>query len=560
MKFVMVATENAEGGILGHAVRMPHFFLPKGLRLDSSVLAQLRGAGVEKVAVARVEAGDVPEDRAAERAARNLAGAGIIANKSHAGRVNLCASYKGLLLFEPQGVDALNHIDEAITIATLPLHDVVEPGQVVATIKVNPYAVGEEVVAAWEKAAKSFRVEAFRPYRASLIQTLAPGLKQSVLDKTSRATVERLEALGGALAAEARPPHESEALAAELRQRIAAGDDLVLICGACSIADRNDVIPSAIVAAGGKVEHFGMPVDPGNLLLVGAIREVPVIGMPGCARTPQLNGFDHILRRVFAGLPTGREAIMNMGVGGLLKETPWRAEPRAAAKTGTDFSAGKRAIAPRIAALVLAAGQSSRMGENKLLLPLEGKPMLRHVVDAIKTCSVASITLVLGHQADAVRALFDDAPVTFVVNEDYRQGLSASLKKGLAALPSDVDGALVFLGDMPDVDPALIDRMIAAFEPGQMRAIIVPKRGGRRGHPVLWGRGFFPILMEKMTGDIGAKAFIGQYAEWVAEIEAGHDGVFTDLDTPEAFRARKRRERAGHSVPRREARLSSVER
>jgi molybdenum cofactor cytidylyltransferase len=560
MKFVTVATENAEGGILAHAVRMPNFFLAKGLRLDSAALAQLRGAGVEKVAVALIEAGDVAEDRAAERAARHLVGPGIIAREPHAGRVNLCASVNGLLLFEPQGVHELNHIDEAITIATLPLHDVVEPGQVVATIKVNPYAVAEEIVAAWERTAKVFRVAQFRPHRASLIQTLAPGLKQSVLDKTSRATRERLEALGGVFVAEARPPHEDEALAAELRQRIAAGDDLILICGACSIADRNDVIPAAIVAAGGKIEHFGMPVDPGNLLLLGAVGEIPVIGMPGCARTPQLNGFDHVLRRVFAGLPMEREAIMNMGVGGLLKETPWRAEPRAAAKTGKDFSAGKRAAAPRIAALVLAAGQSSRMGENKLLLPLDGKPVLRHVVDAIRGSSVTSTTLVLGHQAEAVRALFEDAPVDFVVNEDYRLGLSTSLKKGLAALAPEVDGAMVFLGDMPDVDSALIDRMIGSFDPGQMRAIIVPKRGGRRGHPVLWGRGFFPILTEKMTGDIGAKAFIGQYAEWVAEIEADHDGVFTDLDTPEAFRARKQRERAGNEAPRREPRLSSVER
>jgi molybdenum cofactor cytidylyltransferase len=429
---------------------------------------------------------------------------------------------------------------------------------VIATIKVNPYAVSEGIVASWERAAKAFRVASFSPLRASLIQTLEPGLKPGVLDKTSRATRERLEALGGALLAEARAPHDEEALAAQLRQRIVAGDDLVLVCGACSIADRGDVIPAAIIAAGGRIEHFGMPVDPGNLLLVGAIGAVPVIGMPGCARTSQLNGFDHVLRRLFAGLPVGRAEIAKMGVGGLLKETQWRAEPRAVAKAGADFAARKSAAAPRIAALVLAAGQSSRMGENKLLLPLEGKPVLRHVVDAIGDSSVASIIVVLGHQADDVRALVGDGPVAFIVNEDYRQGLSTSLKTGLAALPPEVDGAMVFLGDMPDVDSALIDRMIAAFDPGQMRAIVVPKRAGRRGHPVLWGRGFFAPLIEKLTGDIGAKAFIGQYAEWVAEIEADDDGVFTDLDTPEAFEARRRRRRP--DAPRPAPHRSSAER
>jgi molybdenum cofactor cytidylyltransferase len=146
---------------------------------------------------------------------------------------------------------------------------------------------------------------------------------------------------------------------------------------------------------------------------------------------------------------------------------------------------------------------------------------------------------VLGHEADEVRALFREEDIDFVFNENYREGLSTSLKRGVSALPPEVDGALIFLGDMPDIDAELVREMIGAFDPKEMRGIIVPQRDGRQGHPVLWGRGFFPVLLEKTTGDVGARHLIGQYAEWVAEITVDHDGVFTDLDTPEEFAFRR---------------------
>jgi molybdenum cofactor cytidylyltransferase len=539
MKFVTVAVADAAGAILAHALRLPGLVLEKGKPLDSEALAGLHRAGVEQVTVARLEPGDVPEDRAAARVSRDLAGAGVIAREAHTGRVNLCATARGLLLFDAARIDALNSVDEAITIATLPLREVVEPRQTLATIKVNPYAVSEAVVAAWEAAASPLRVAPFQPLRASLIQTVAPGLKPSVLEKTARATRHRLEALGGALVADIRSAHEREGLARDIRRRTAQGDDLVLICGAYSTADRQDVVPAAIVEAGGRIEHFGMPVDPGNLLALGAIGSVSVIGMPGCARTSQLNGFDHVLRLVMARQPVGAADIRAMGVGGLLKDAAWRAAPKAE----DERRARGRAAPARIAAVVLAAGQSSRMGENKLTLPLDGKPVLRHVADALRVSRIASVHVVLGHQADEVRALFCPGEAQFVLNEDYRDGLSTSLRAGIAALPADVDAAMIFLGDMPDVDPALVDRMIAAFDPQQMREIVLPQRDGRRGHPVLWGRRFFPFLLEKTSGDSGARHLIGQYADWVVEIEAEHDGAFTDLDTPEAFAARTNRRR-----------------
>lgn len=535
MKFATLPLTEAEGALLAHTLRLPGLVIAKGRRLDAQLLAQLRAAGVRTVAAARIEPGDAMENDAAERAARALAGDGVIAKAASAGRANLCAARRGLVTFEPQAVHALNGIDESITIATLALHDVVEAGEVVATIKVNPYAVPETIVTAWEGAAAAFGVLPFMPRQTSLIQTFDAALKDSVLKKALHATQERLKTLGGALAAEMRAPHEPHALAAAIAARIAAGDQLVLVCGACSTADRRDIVPSAIVEAGGRIAHFGMPVEPGNLLLLGAVGDIPVIGMPGCARTLQLNGFDHVLRRLLAGLPVGREEIVGMGVGGLLREQVSRPTSRALAHPRV---ASEAKPAPRISAIVMAAGRSSRMGANKLTLQLEGKAVLQHVLDAIRASGVASIFMVIGHDKDTMRERFAAPDITFVVNDDYLQGMSTSLRRGVAALSADTDAAMIFLGDMPDISAGLVDRMIATFDPAAMRAIVVPKRLGRQGHPVLWGREFFPALIERTSGDTGARHLIGEYAEWVAEIDVDHDGVLLDLDTPEQFAIR----------------------
>jgi molybdenum cofactor cytidylyltransferase len=530
MKFAAVPVDEAFGALLAHAIRRPGLFIAKARLLGAEDLANLRAAEVKSVTVARLEDGDVVEDEAAARVGRRLAGSGLAAREAQAGRCDLCAMFPGLLDFNARVVDTLNHIHDGITLATLPLHEPVESGAVVATIKVNPYAVAKDVMATWERRAAPLRVAPFRPLRVSLIQTLAPGLKDSLLEKTARLTRARLEALGSALCAELRTPHIEETLAGEIGRRRAAGDDLILICGAHSIADRHDVVPAAIDLAGGQVVHFGMPVDPGNLLLLGAIGETPIIGMPGCARTPQLNGFDHVLRLILADIPVGRAKIMSMGVGGLLRHGPSPAK-----------AISRKSPPPRIAAVVLAAGQSRRMGANKLIADLGGRPVVRHVVDAIRAAGVAKTLVVLGHQAEETRALLAGAGVDFVVNARYREGVSTSLKAGIAALPDEIDGAMIFLGDMPDIEPSLIARLIAAFEPASMRAIVAPQRDGRQGNPVLWGRIFFPILLEKTKGDAGAKHLISRYREWVAEIAAEDDGIFTDLDTAEALRLRRER-------------------
>jgi molybdenum cofactor cytidylyltransferase len=326
---------------------------------------------------------------------------------------------------------------------------------------------------------------------------------------------------------ERRVAHETAALAAALTEAASSGANPILVFGASAITDRRDVIPAAIEQAGGAVIHFGMPVDPGNLLLLGTLDGRTVVGLPSCARSPKLNGFDFVLWRLLAGLSVGRQEIATMGVGGLLTEIPTRPQPR-------DERAPDVPRMPRIGAIVLAAGLSSRMGSNKLLAQIGAKPLVRHAVEAVLGSAAAPVVVVTGNGEAEIRQALAPLSPLFVENPDFSKGLSTSLRTGLKALPTDCDGVLVLLGDMPGVTSALLDKLIAAFDPDEDRAICVATRHGKRGNPVLWARRFFPEMLA-IEGDVGARHLIGQYADLVAEVEASDDGPLTDIDTPEAL-------------------------
>ncbi len=216
-----------------------------------------------------------------------------------------------------------------------------------------------------------------------------------------------------------------------------------------------------------------------------------------------------------------------MGVGGLLKEIPSRPQPR-------DADAELRpAHAPRIAAVILAAGLSSRMGRNKLTAEVHGQPLLRRAADAALASSARPVIAVTGSDADKVERVLSGQPIQIVRNPDFTSGLSASLIAGINAVPGDCDGAVILLGDMPNVSAQLIDKLIAAFDPAEDRAICVATHHHKRGNPVLWSSAFFPE-MRALKGDVGAKSLLAAHADLVCEVEAPDDGPLFDIDTPEA--------------------------
>ncbi len=333
MKFGTLALEEALGAVLAHSIKLPGGTLKKGAVLGTVEIRRLTVAGIDRVVAARLTAEDVPEDVAAARIAVTLAGAEVETGGASTGRVNLYARQAGLLRLDAERVHAANRVHEGLTIATLLPDAIVEEGQMLATIKIIPYAVPasalEQVVAVLA-GGPALRVAPWRGIRAALLMTRLAGTADSVLAKMRGAVLGRLGPLGGALIAEQVVPHEEQAVAAALRALLTGAErpQLVLVSGVAATVDRGDVVPAAVVAAGGRVLHAGMPVDPGNLLLLGelpdAVDNVPLVGIPTCARSPKLNGFDFVLRRHAAGEAVAREDIMAMGVGGLLTEIETR--------------------------------------------------------------------------------------------------------------------------------------------------------------------------------------------------------------------------------------------
>jgi molybdenum cofactor cytidylyltransferase len=530
MKFGAVPVDEAQGSVAVHSIRQSGLVLKKGTLIGKAEIAALKAAGIADIVVARVEPGDVSEDAAAAEIAAAVAGEGVHVERAFTGRANLFAETAGVLVVDKNAIDRLNQVDESITFATLPAYKPVVAGEMIATVKIIPFAVAEKArdaaLAIANAARPLVRIAPYRIRKIGVVSTMLPGLASKVIEKTLKVTEERLAAAGATIVAERRVPHEQRALARAMEEVLGEGAELVIVFGASAIADRRDVIPAAVEAIGGRIEHFGMPVDPGNLLLVAAARGRPVVGAPGCARSPKENGFDWVLMRLLAGLEVPRTAITGMGVGGLLMEIVTRPQPRAEPPA----AAGRR-----VAAVVLAAGRSTRMGgPNKLLAEIAGRPLLRIVVEEALASRASPVIVVVGHERAEVEKALAGLRVQLVHNPDFAQGLGTSLKAGIAAVPAEADGAIVCLGDMPQVDASLIDRLIAAFDPDRGALIVMPTVEGRRGNPVLWSRRFFPDLMA-IEGDVGARHFIGRYSEAVVEVPLEDKAALVDVDTPEAL-------------------------
>jgi molybdenum cofactor cytidylyltransferase len=527
VKFGPVAIEDAEGAILAHSLGVGPARLRKGQLIRAEDIALLREAGVTEVIAARLTPDDIGEDEAAACIARALRFHGIEVKPAATGRVNLHAERAGVFTVAKDLIDAINHVDPSVTIATLAHHATVIENQMVATVKIIPFAAPKQVVEQVEALCagqEAFAVHPFAALKVGMIQTVLPGLKESVLDKTRRITEARLALSGSEIVEELRTAHDTAEVARAARD-LGRGSDMLLIFGASAISDDEDVIPAAIRVAGGRVERTGMPVDPGNLLVVGELGGKPVLGAPGCARSPKENGFDWVLDRLIAGLEVTGDDIAGMGVGGLLMEIPTRPQPREPAKRPAEI---------QVHAVVLAAGRSSRMGgPNKLLARFGGEPLIRRSVGQGLASRASGVTVVTGHQAERVREALEGLKVEFAENPDFATGLASSLRAGVARVPVNSAGALIMLGDMPGVSSADLDRLIGAFVRAGGATIVRATHNGKRGNPVILPRSLFPEVAQ-LEGDTGARHLVELNAADVIDVELGA-AASVDVDTPEAL-------------------------
>ncbi|MFK7894133.1 MAG: NTP transferase domain-containing protein [Granulosicoccus sp.] len=524
MIFANVPLEAATGAYLAHSHKTPSGRIRKGQLLDEALIGRLRAAELTTVTVARLTPDDVHEDEAAMAIAMPLAGKNLRTGAASTGRVNLHATSDGLLEFSPELIHAINHIHESITVATLMPSSRVIQGQIVATVKIIPYAVEDnhlrQAVAAIQT---PLQIHTKKALTACLIQTRVPGTRMSVVDKTRKITELRLVERNARLIDEQRIEHTEAALKQALIKARKKEPDWILIVGASAISDRQDVVPAAVVAAGGEVQHFGMPMDPGNLLLLARLGSIDVIGMPGCARSLKPNGLDKVLDRLSCGVGVSREWITSLGVGGLLQENIERPSPRVEIDRPETVSA-----------LLLCAGSSRRFGEsNKLLTLWSGKPLLQHALLALCASKVHSITLVTGHEPEQIKTsastLQHSRSLQFVHNEAHGTGMASSLVKGLSA-QINADAVLVCLADMPQVTDDVVNTLIDAFQQHPDRALYIPTYQGTRGNPVLIARRLFDSILT-LEGDTGARVLAKQFPDSVLEVPVDCKGILKDVDT-----------------------------
>ncbi|MCC8933518.1 NTP transferase domain-containing protein [Rhizobium sp. 'Codium 1'] len=540
MKFGPIPTAEAEGSILAHSQPLSSGKLAKGHPLRAADIARLLAEEIPSVIACRLEPGDLTEDEAAERLSAAIQLKGLSRSPASTGRVNFYASENGLFLADSPVVDHINSVDPAITLACLADRRDVRAGDLVATVKIIPLAVEGASVESAEailQRAQAFEVAPYRAHRVHLVATQLPSLKPSVMEKTTRVLEARLMPSASRLVSEQRVSHRAEAVAEALHealqetQRDRDAPPLIVIFGASAVADAEDVIPSAIRLAGGSVDQVGLPVDPGNLLVLGHVGGVPVIGAPGCARSPKENGFDWVLNRILAGYPPDRAEMTGWGVGGLLMEIPSRPLPRLAATAKTDPAA--------LGLVVLAAGRASRMGDggrHKLLAEFDGEPLVRRSVRQAIEARLGPVTVITGHRGAEVARAIAGLDVQLEENADFASGMAGSLKVGLAAVEAQgLPGMMVLLADMPNITSADMAALAQAYRKAGGKVIVRAVSDGQRGNPVILPAATFEAL-KSLEGDIGARPVIENSGLAVIDVEIGA-AARLDVDTPEAILA-----------------------
>ena len=344
MKFEPMPLSEAKGKILGHNIAGANGqrLLRKGKPLTDDDLESLRALGRISVYVAEMEADDVDENKAARRVADAVCGPGLHITGVSSGRANLLSDEQGILRIDVDRLARLNDC-EGITLATMMTHSPAHARQIVATVKIIPYAVHESIVSRAEAIAKEgksmVRVDAL-PFRSvGMILSGSNSIHQRLVSDFSPLRT-RIEKLGSSLDRTDFVALDDEAdeaaLADMLREQLSAGIRLILLAGETAIMDAQDIVPRAVIRAGGTVESVGAPVDPGNLLMLAYINDVPIVGAPGCARSKKINIVDWILPRLLAGDRLTRRDIIELGHGGLLQDVYERGMPRDIKEEVTD--------------------------------------------------------------------------------------------------------------------------------------------------------------------------------------------------------------------------------
>ena len=533
MKIEYLDPNGSKGSILAQTYNLSGRRLSKGTHVSEDMVELLNKENVKTVLCAVPHEGDVHEDSAAEAISKALDENQLYAEEASTGRVNFRTPALSIVRYNRELIKKINLVDESIAFSIVEHNQLLAKDDLIATLKIIPFFVSkiyvERVVDLISKN-EIFKIHYLQEKKVELIQTYYDWQKGSIFKATSNVTSSRLDALGCPLQKETLIPHNHRSLCSEIKSSIDRGSQVLLISGASAITDRADQIPKAILSVGGEIIQYGLAVDPGNLLLIGKVGNTTIIGMPGCARSPKLNGFDWVLQLLIADIPINKDELADMGAGGLLMEIASRPLPRALAK-----SVNKKE--KKIMGVILAAGNSTRMGKgNKLLKNIGGAPLVRNTAIEMLKSDLDTCSIVLGYQSDKVAAVIKDLDIKLILNPRWEKGQSSSLMAAINNLDATYTDILIMLGDLPAVKSSHINRIIEEhlLTDNRKSRITIPSFKGQKGNPIIWGRSFFNDL-SNLEGDVGGRALFSEHPAAINLIEMDDPCVLTDLDTPKDF-------------------------
>ena len=533
MKIKSLAPQDSIGAVLAQTYNLPGKVISKGTFVTNEFVGYFKTCNVKTILCAVPEEGDIHEDEAAEAISSAIDKNHIYADKASTGRVNFKSQSLCLVRYDRDFIKEVNLVDESIAFSIVEHNQLLAEGDLIATLKIIPFFMQKKYVDRVIKIlAKDelFKIHSLKKKEVTLIQTCFEWQKKSIFTATSNVTKARLEALGCSLNKEKLINHDYDTLRAIIRSSVKNEPEILLVSGASAITDRSDYIPKAILSEGGEIIQYGLAVDPGNLLLIGKVGNTTVIGMPGCARSPKLNGFDWVLQLLMADIPINREELADMGAGGLLMEIASRPLPRALAK-----SVSKRE--KKVMGVILAAGNSTRMGkDNKLLRNIGTAPLIRNTAIEMLKSDLDTCSIVLGYQSDKVADVIKDLNINLILNPLWKEGQASSLRAAINTLDSTYSDLLIMLGDLPGIKSSHINSIIEEhlLTDNRKSKITIPSFKGQKGNPVIWGRSFFHDL-SNLEGDVGGRTLFSEHPAAINILEMNDPWVVKDADTPEDF-------------------------
>ena len=534
MKIVKKNSAETLGDILAHSIFLKVGRIRKGKIISQEDINLMLQDGIENIYVGEFDNDDLDENYASKKIAEAICVDGVTRSPTYSGKTNITSKYDGLIEIDKEKVFELNRLSTNIAVSTLNNHDIVYNGDHILSVKIISYAINKadlEKIINFLNTNKIIQLKPFKSLKFGVIYTESVNEKKNIIEKTKKSIKSRVSDYNSTIMDEIIVKHDIEAIKLALEKQLTMDIDCLLFFLSSSVADVSDILPSIISEFGGKITSYGMPLDPGNLTLSGYINNHKILVAAGSARSDALNGLDWHLNSLHAGIEIDQDIIDSLGVGGLLKDIDFAVRRKRISKNINTKKAN-------IAAIVLSAGESKRMGEdNKLLLKVNGKTIIANYIENISKSNVSEILVVTGHQSDLIQGELEKYDVNFIYNPDYKDGMSTSLRAGINALSTNIDAAMICLPDMPLIGIYEINKLIDYYNPKIGNEICIATSNEQRGNPVLWDKKYFNELSD-IKGDKGGRHLLSQYEEKSVEVNLG-EAVSFDVDTKSSYNSLK---------------------